>query len=108
MLDDVFQGVNEEYGIKRVPRTFEILLFVMLLKVSDFARTKEFTLKGSLQSSSVSANGNFDLEFILFDLLTGGDSFATLAPRPALGNSPSAIQNLNAAIAASLIYERFP
>src|SRR6185369_7599402 len=41
------------------------------------AQTTEFSYQGFLSDNSASANGNFDLEFRLFDVSTGGTALAT-------------------------------
>lgn len=63
------------------------ILFWAVVAVSISAQTTAFTYQGSLQSSGLPANGNYDFEFKLFDLVSGG------------AQQGSTIQRLNVAVA---------
>lgn len=79
--DVIVPRVNGGTQMNLISRTIAISLFVMLLAISDFAQTTEFTFQGSLQNSSVPANGNFDFEFALFDSLAGGVQLGPILAR---------------------------
>ncbi len=67
-----------------------LLLFLALFACSareSCAQTTEFTYQGSLKDSGTTATGNFDFEFKLFDLVSGGNQ------------QGSTIQRLNVAVA---------
>jgi hypothetical protein len=60
-----------------------ILVMILLLAPSADAQTTEFAFQGQLQNSGTPANGNYDFQFLLFDLLSGGTqvgSMLTLSP----------------------------
>src|SRR5437870_11383602 len=49
------------------------IVFAMLLGMSTaLAQTSSFTYQGRLTDGGTPANGNYDLQFVLFDSLTGG------------------------------------
>jgi hypothetical protein len=48
------------------------IIAVMLCALKAGAQTTTFTYQGSLQASGMPANGNYDLQFKLFDLASGG------------------------------------
>ncbi len=66
---------------------FLVFLVLMLLCLSISAQTTAFTYQGSLKDGANPANGNYDLEFKLFDLASGG------------AQQGSTIQRLNVAVA---------
>lgn len=49
-----------------------VLLWVLCLARMAYPQTTEFTYQGSFKDSGVPANGNYDLEFKLFNLVSGG------------------------------------
>jgi hypothetical protein len=50
-----------------------VIAFVILASVSTaFAQTTSFTYQGRLTDGGTAANGNYDLQFALFDSLSGG------------------------------------
>lgn len=49
-----------------------ILIFLQLLSVSMTAQTTAFTYQGHLNDSSVAANGTYEMQFGLFDAVSGG------------------------------------
>lgn len=53
---------------------FAIIVFALFVCSSRdvFAQTTEFTYQGSLKNSGVPANANYDFEFALFDMVSGG------------------------------------
>ena len=56
------------------------LLFVVMMSAStSMAQVSSFTYQGKLTDSGSSANGNYDFQFTLWDLLSGG----TQQPQPA-------------------------
>ncbi len=55
-----------------------VTLAIILLACTDlWAQTTAFNYQGSLQTSGTPANGNFDLQFLLFDALTNGSQLGT-------------------------------
>src|SRR2546428_13506953 len=49
------------------------IVFAMLLGMSTaLAQTSSFTYQGRLTDGGTPANGNYDLQFVLFDSLSGG------------------------------------
>lgn len=56
-----------------------IFLLLMTLGATQvFPQTTEFSYQGFLSDNSASANGNFDFEFRLFDVATGGAAIGTI------------------------------
>jgi len=55
-----------------------VLLFLTFGANSIFSQTTEFSYQGFLSDNSASANGNFDFEFRLFDVATGGTALGSL------------------------------
>src|SRR5712664_3436414 len=49
-----------------------IVLLVLLSPSGAFAQTTGFTYQGRLTDGGTAANGNYDLQFALFDSLSGG------------------------------------
>src|SRR5438128_12361836 len=50
-----------------------VIVFAILLGTSvAFAQTSSFTYQGRLTDGGTAANGNYDLQFALFDSLSGG------------------------------------
>ena len=56
-----------------------IILSCLLVTANSYSQTTEFTFQGSLRDNSVSANGNYDFVFALFDASSGGNQEGTLA-----------------------------
>ena len=48
------------------------VLAFLLAATSAFAQTSSFTYQGRLTDGGTAANGNYDLQFALFDSLSGG------------------------------------
>jgi len=77
------QGANN-----RIMKSLSIVFFlVVLFCASAAAQTTAFTFQGSMQTSGSPANGNFDFDFKLFDLVSAG------------AQQGSTIQRLNVAVA---------
>ena len=53
------------------------VLFVIAIAVSTAAQTSSFTYQGHLTDGAAAANGNYDLQFVLFDSATGGTPIGT-------------------------------
>jgi len=51
-------------------KSFGILLIAISTFLSVFAQTTAFTYQGSLKDGATPANGNYDFEFKLFDLVS--------------------------------------
>ena len=55
---------------------WQILFLSMFIIIVNFGtatgQTTEFTYQGSIKDGGTAANGNYDFEFALFDLLAGG------------------------------------
>src|SRR5438132_13437257 len=49
-----------------------IVLAILLSASTAFAQTSSFTYQGRLTDGGTAANGNYDLQFALFDSLSGG------------------------------------
>jgi hypothetical protein len=58
-----------------------ILLIVLSLPLSVAAQTTEFTYQGSLYDGGSPASGNYDLEFRLYDAISGGMQIGPLLTR---------------------------
>lgn len=54
-------------------RAIILLLLLMLAATASLAQSTAFTYQGSLQQNGTPANGSYDLEFRLYDSLTGGN-----------------------------------
>jgi hypothetical protein len=50
----------------------QLLIILLFGSICVFPQTTEFSYQGFLSNTGASANGNFDLEFRLYDALTGG------------------------------------
>ncbi|MEP6945213.1 MAG: tail fiber domain-containing protein [Acidobacteriota bacterium] len=57
--------------------TFSTLMVLQLFVVSLTAQTTEFTYQGSLKNGAAAATGNYDFEFLLFDVFSGGTQVGT-------------------------------
>ena len=57
---------------------FPLVLSILLFVVVASAQTTEFTYQGSLKDGANVANGNYDFEFRLFAVDTGGTAIGTL------------------------------
>ena len=68
----VFLKYNGGTQMNLISRPVTVMLFLTVLSISIFAQSTEFSYQGSLQNSSVPANGNYDFEFRLYDLLNSG------------------------------------
>ncbi len=64
-----------------------VFFLVIFLCVSSAAQTTAFTFQGSLKDGASAANGSYDFEFKLFDLVSGG------------AQQGSTLQRLNVAVA---------
>jgi len=58
--------------IRSVSTRLMLLLMVLMAPMPAFAQTASFTYQGKLSDSGNPANGNYDLQFKLYDALTGG------------------------------------
>src|SRR5438477_7112288 len=60
--------------LKRVAYKLSVLLslLLLLLAVAAQAQTSSFTYQGRLTDGGTAANGNYDLQFAIFDSLSGG------------------------------------
>ena len=58
--------------ITRKPLATTIALFLLLTAVTAFAQSTAFTHQGRLTDNGATANGLYDLQFALFDALSGG------------------------------------
>src|SRR5882724_3434889 len=58
--------------IRSVSTRLMLLLMVLMAPMLAFAQTASFTYQGKLSDSGNPANGNYDLQFKLYDALTGG------------------------------------
>lgn len=54
---------------------------ILVFAISISAQTTEFTYQGNLKTSAAPANGNFDLEFLLYDAVSGGTQLGTTLTR---------------------------
>src|SRR5438132_13630734 len=55
-----------------VRKSLSLLALVLILSASAFAQATGFTYQGRLTDGGTAANGNYDLQFQLFDSLSGG------------------------------------
>src|SRR5437870_6131802 len=70
-LKDESRGtiMNPEIATRRVAL---LLMLFALCTITAFAQTSSFTYQGRLTDGGTAANGNYDLQFVLFDSLSGG------------------------------------
>src|SRR5947199_9494643 len=64
-----------------------LLLIALLLSFSSgraMAQTTAFTYQGRLTDSSTPANGNYDLQFTLWDSASGGSQIGSMQTLPAV------------------------
>ena len=61
-----------------------VFMFIGLLTISSHAQTTAFTYQGRLQTGAIPATGNYDMEFLLFDLPTGGSQIGSTAEQPSI------------------------
>src|SRR6266576_3516896 len=54
------------------PRLVRVLVFVLTCCSAFNAQTSSFSYQGRLTDNGTPANGNYDLQFALFDSLSGG------------------------------------
>lgn len=66
------------YEIK-VGNSIVVLLMSLLFCVSSFAQTTVFTYQGKLNDGGAAANGSYDMQFKLFDDLTGNGQVGSTA-----------------------------
>ncbi len=59
------------------PRIVMISLLLLFSAGSAFAQTPSFTYQGRLTDGGAPANGNYDLQFALFDAVSGGTLIGT-------------------------------
>ena len=64
------------YRLKR--HFFLLVLLLSSIAPFAFAQTTEFTYQGRLTDNSVAANGNYDFEFRLFNVASGGAALGAL------------------------------
>jgi hypothetical protein len=60
-----------------IQRTFFIVILACLLGIWAGAQTTAFTYQGKLSDGGPAASGNYDLQFKLFDALSGGTQLGT-------------------------------
>lgn len=61
-----------------------ICVLILLTALNSFAQTTAFNFQGRLNDGSSPANGQYDLQFKLFDGITGGAQIGTTLSRPNL------------------------
>jgi hypothetical protein len=66
--------MNPKIATRRI--TLLLLLFT-LCAVTTLAQTSVFTYQGRLTDGGTAANGTYDLQFVLFDTVSGGAQIAT-------------------------------
>ena len=66
------EQVMTRITLQRLSFVFWCALALLLATGSGLAQTTTFTYQGSLTISGVLANGNYDLQFKLYDQLTSG------------------------------------
>jgi hypothetical protein len=69
---------------KVTTKHFILLMMIAVFSVAAFAQTTAFNFQGWLNDGSSAANGNYDLQFKLFDALTGGNQVNATVDRPNL------------------------
>lgn len=71
--------MTREYILKRF---FIILMFIVLTATGSLAQSSAFSFQGRLNDGANPANGRYDLEFRLFNAITGGTQIAAVVLRP--------------------------
>ncbi|MFN0278688.1 MAG: tail fiber domain-containing protein [Pyrinomonadaceae bacterium] len=57
------------------------VLLIIILTVAVNAQTTEFAFQGSLKDNAAAANGSYDFEFALFDMLSAGTQIGATVPK---------------------------
>lgn len=57
-------------------------MIVLLLSAAAAAQGSSFSFQGRLNDGTTPANGSYDLQFALFDSITGGSQIGSTLPRP--------------------------
>ena len=52
-------------------------ILIIWLAASAYGQTTSFTYQGNLQNAGSPANGNYDLEFVLFNVSSGGSQLGS-------------------------------
>ena len=73
-------------------------LFVLLSSSVAFGQSTTFTYQGRLQDTGTNANGSYDLQFTLWDAVSGG----TQQPQPPVTVTRTAVQVVNGLFTTSL------
>jgi len=63
--------------LQNVKRFALCFLICLSSAIAISAQTTEFTYQGKLTDGSVAANANYDFEFLLFDVASGGAALGT-------------------------------
>src|SRR6266480_4367004 len=64
--------------------TLLLLLLILLAEGAALAQTTAFTYQGRLTDGGTPANGNYDLQFALWDSLAGGSQIGSTQALPAV------------------------
>ncbi len=64
-------------------KNISILILIVLLTGSALAQSTGFNFQGRLNDGTNPANGQYDLQFGLFNAITGGTQIGSTVPRPA-------------------------
>src|SRR6185369_7816752 len=65
-------GVSNASRARKGLRLFSSLLMILVCAGAASAQTASFTYQGRLTDGGTAANGNYDLQFALWDTLSGG------------------------------------
>jgi hypothetical protein len=71
--------MKREYTLKRF---FIISMFIALTAATAFAQTTAFNFQGRLKDGANPANGNYEMQFKLYDALVGGTQIGATLARP--------------------------
>lgn len=58
-------------------RTASAVYMIIIFAIAANAQTTAFTYQGSLKDNAAAANGNYDFEFALYDVLSGGSQLGS-------------------------------
>ena len=62
---------------RKPPIFLSVMLFLVLISASASAQTSSFTYQGKLSDGGIPASGNYDLQFTLWDSVSGGTQVGT-------------------------------
>ena len=65
-------------------RAFAAIAFIFALTILSSAQTTAFNFQGRLNDGTSPANGRYDLEFRLYDAITGGTQAGSTISKPNL------------------------